>query len=261
MENIPNPDWMHGKYQHIRIPKKLIADPIYKWMLPEAKYLYGLLMDRTSLSATKGTQFKNEKGETYIYFSLTELQDLLSCGHDKASKVMGQLVKAGLVKRRRIGVGRPYEIVVVPMDWTMRKLRSDTSIFPQPGSGKIRTPVRRKSEENNPYRSEPDGNHESWVERLIAACMHRDDLERYYPKDLVDRLADAMAVPFYVNTMEYRVGEVDMDVGFLRVMMQSLDQEQLSTALRIMQTKNAGQMNTSDILGILCDLYRAPLDV
>ena len=49
----------------------------------DAKLLYGLLLDRMSLSAKNG--WYDEQGRVYIYYTLDEIQEDLNCGHDKAT--------------------------------------------------------------------------------------------------------------------------------------------------------------------------------
>lgn len=94
---------------------------------------------------------------------------------------------------------------------------------------------------------------------MIASCIHQDDLEKYYPKSLVERLADSMTALFYVNSLECQVGNLDLDVAFLRGMVLSLDQEQLTSALQRLQKRDAAQLTDSEILGVLYDIYREPL--
>lgn len=252
-----DPNWMHAKYPHIRIPKKLIYDPTFAELDPLAKYLYGVLMDRCSLSASKGDRFRNERGEIIIYYTQTELQDLIRSGHDKATRVMRQLDKAGLIKRRRIGCGRPYEIVVIPQDWAMRKLRSDNADIPQPGDGENRTPDCGNSAVNNLDDSKPDNNPNGWAEKLIASCIQRSDLVQYHDETLVDRVVQAMERPFVTGEARLLAGDLEVETAFLRGMMMRLSSDQVSSALQVLAGRGAA-LTDSEILGILYAIDREP---
>ena len=58
-----------------RIPKLLFTDEIYQTVSTDAKMLYGLLLDRLSLS--EKNDWKDEHGRVYQYF--TWMQPTLSC--------------------------------------------------------------------------------------------------------------------------------------------------------------------------------------
>ena len=96
------------QYTFYRLPKALITDPRYKKVSDGAKILYGLMLDRLSLSTKNG--WLDEQGRVYIYFTLEDAKELMSCGHDKAVKIMQELDTnkgCGLIERVRQGQGRP----------------------------------------------------------------------------------------------------------------------------------------------------------
>lgn len=255
MEHDPN--WMHAKYPHIRIPKALFWDDTYCDMMPESKLLYGFLMDRSSLSTKNRSRYTNEKGDITIIYSQTEVMDRLHCGHDKATKVIKQLADKGLITKRRIGCGRPYEIVVIPQDWRMRKLRSDNEDLPLPGVGENRIPDCGKSAGSKPDESHPDSNPDRWAVKLIESCIHRDDLLQYHDEVLVDRVVQAMELPFVTGEARLRAGDLDVETAFLRGMMMRLAPDQVSSALQVLAGREIA-LTDSDILGILYAIDREP---
>lgn len=97
------------QYAFYRVPKLLFTDPAFQ-ISCEAKVLYGLMLDRAELSAKNG--WMDELGRTYIVFRLDEIAELLSCGLQKATKLMREVCSFGLAEKRRQGFGRPNLLYV-----------------------------------------------------------------------------------------------------------------------------------------------------
>ena len=96
-----------------RIPKLLVTDPYFRGLSSDAKILYGLMLDRMSLSARNG--WIDEKNHVYIYFSIEDVMEMLACGKNKALKTMAELdIKEGigLIERKKAGQGKPTLIYV-----------------------------------------------------------------------------------------------------------------------------------------------------
>ena len=53
------------QYAFFRIPKLLITEPYFRWLSTDAKLLYGLMLDRMSLSMRNG--WMDDDGHVYIY--------------------------------------------------------------------------------------------------------------------------------------------------------------------------------------------------
>ena len=109
-----NLDYYYGteadQYSFYRIPKTLLTDPRYKSVSIEAKVLYGLLLDRMSLSV-KNNWMDIEK-RIYIYFTLENVMCMMDCGHNKAVRLFAELDSTGLIERVKQGQGRPTRIYV-----------------------------------------------------------------------------------------------------------------------------------------------------
>ena len=98
-------------FSFYRLPKILFIDPRFRAISAEAKILYGLLLDRMSLSAKNG--WLDNAGRVYIIFTVEEIMESLACGNKKAVGLLRELEeKAGLIERRRQGLGRPNLIYV-----------------------------------------------------------------------------------------------------------------------------------------------------
>ena len=87
-----------------RIPKLLFTDEIYQTVSTDAKMLYGLLLDRLSLS--EKNDWKDEHGRVYQYFTIHQAQELLHFGHEKVCRLFAELDAADLIERRRQGQGK-----------------------------------------------------------------------------------------------------------------------------------------------------------
>ena len=77
------------QYSFYRIPKLLFTHEYFKNLSSDAKILYGLMLDRMSLSIKN--QWFDEKNRAYIYFSVEDIMELLNCGKNKAVKSLQEL--------------------------------------------------------------------------------------------------------------------------------------------------------------------------
>ncbi len=155
-------DYYYGKeaeqFNFYRIPKLLFIDERFKGVSTEAKVLYGLLLDRMSLSIKNG--WFDDENRVYIYFTLEEAMEFLSIGKDKGIKLFAELDDkkgCGLIKRRTQGFGKPmiiyvmnFNSVIVPNDEETRENSDNFQTSEKPKSRvlKNRSHVFGKSEVN-----------------------------------------------------------------------------------------------------------------
>ena len=100
-----------NQFSFYRIPKIFFSDERYTSLSIEAKILYGILLDRMELSARN--HWLDEKGRVYIIFTIEEVMDCLGCANKKAGALLSELEKkAGLIERKRQGLGKPNLIYV-----------------------------------------------------------------------------------------------------------------------------------------------------
>lgn len=124
------------QFSYFRIPRQLITGESFKNLSTDAKLLYGLLLDRMGLSAKNG--WYDRLGRVYIYYTLDEIQEDLSCGHNKAVRLLAELDTGkgcGLIERVKQGQGRPTIIYV--KRFTTQKIPPQApppQDFPPPGS-------------------------------------------------------------------------------------------------------------------------------
>ena len=97
-------------FSFYRLPKALFVDTRFRGVSAEAKILYGLLLDRMSLSVKNG--WLDSTGRVYIIFTAEEIMTSLYCADNKATKLMKELEGCGLIERKRRGLGKPNLIYV-----------------------------------------------------------------------------------------------------------------------------------------------------
>ena len=109
--------YFHGKeadmYTFYRIPKQLFTNDFFKGLTTDAKVLYGLMLDRMSLSI-KNNWFDAEN-RAYIYFSIEDTMEFLNCKKNKAVQTIAELDTnqgIGLIEKKRQGQGKPTIIYV-----------------------------------------------------------------------------------------------------------------------------------------------------
>ena len=117
MEDRVTLSYFYGKeadqYSFYKIPKLLFTDNHYKSISVESKVLYGLMLDRMSLSLKN--QWLDGEGRAYIYFSLEDIMELIGCSNKKAITIMKELdgeAGIGLIEKKRQGQGKPTIIYV-----------------------------------------------------------------------------------------------------------------------------------------------------
>ena len=108
-------DYIYGsepdQFSFLRVPKILIQHEAFQSISAEAKLLYGLLFDRVGISLRNG--WRDDQNRVYIIFTIAEITESMNCGNKKAIQLLDELEnKAGLIERKRQGLGKPNLIYV-----------------------------------------------------------------------------------------------------------------------------------------------------
>ena len=77
------------QYSFYRIPKLLFTDSQFSGISTDAKLLYGILLDRMSLSMKNG--WHDDQGRVYIVFTLEDVAATLGYKTEKAIKLFNEL--------------------------------------------------------------------------------------------------------------------------------------------------------------------------
>ena len=98
------------QFAFYRSPKVLFTDNRFQKISTEGKVLYGLLLDRVSLSRENG--WIDEERRVYIIFTLNAIRQAMNCAEKSAIKYLTELEDFGLIERIRQGLGKPAIIYV-----------------------------------------------------------------------------------------------------------------------------------------------------
>ncbi len=158
-------DYIYGsepdQFSFLRVPKILIQHEAFKNISAEAKLLYGLLFDRVGISLRNG--WRDDQNRVYIIFTIAEIKESMNCGNKKAIQLLDELEsKAGLIERKRQGLGKPnliyvkcfYRVVDKYGEKHLLKCQNDTS-----GSEETTSLYVSESHSNNTDNNKTDINH------------------------------------------------------------------------------------------------------
>lgn len=105
-------DYFYGsqaeQFSFFRLPKVLVRDSRFKKISSDAKILYGIMLDRMSLS--RENRWIDKDNRVYIIFTLKEVMKEFECCQRKAGSLMAELDSKsgiGLIEKKRQGLGKP----------------------------------------------------------------------------------------------------------------------------------------------------------
>ena len=156
-------DYFYGQsselFSFYRIPKLLFQDSRFQPLSTDAKTLYGILLDRMSLSARNG--WLDKAGRVFIIYTVQEVQDSLGCADKKSTKLLRELEEYGLIERKRRGQGKPSLVYVKNFRQNLQKRVSRIVIMTILEPSRIRFKIRPnydviKTERNNTEVSDTD---------------------------------------------------------------------------------------------------------
>ena len=110
-------DYYYGieaeQFSFYRVPRLLIKDERFKGLSSDAKLLYGLMLDRMSLSMKNG--WLDDENRAYIIYTIDNMMEDLGCARATCVKVIKELDSdngIGLIEKKRRGLGKPDIIYV-----------------------------------------------------------------------------------------------------------------------------------------------------
>lgn len=95
----------------LRFPLTLLANPKYKEMSLEAKFIYSLLLNRLTLS--QKNNWINEDNEVYLIYTREDAANTLNISYRKAIAAFKELIEAKLLFEERQGRGYPNLLYVL----------------------------------------------------------------------------------------------------------------------------------------------------
>ena len=243
-------DYFYGQagelFAFYRIPKALFQEPRFLTLSTDAKTLYGILLDRMSLSVKNG--WLDEQGRVFIIFTIEDVKRALCCADNKATKLLRELEKFGLIERKRRGLGKPSLVYVKNFSAESSKSIFQNRDFHDSGGFKSASqdPAKsrcNKTDENNTetsetypfYSEEDDGmSKREHLEEYFSQSLEIDTLLRLCPDDedtiyqIVDLLVDTCAT----NRKTLRIAGDDKPAEVVRSRFKKLNADHIRFVLK-----------------------------
>ena len=274
MEDRLTLSYFYGKeadqYSFYKIPKLLFTDEHFRNVSVEAKVLYGLMLDRMSLSVKN--QWLDTEGRAYIYYSLEDIMDALGCSNKKAITIMKELdteAGIGLIEKRRQGQGKPTMIYVkqfVVQDVQKCKNYTSEENMAVPEVKKIHTNKNNinntdlNNTESNLILSGNDGmgsDVEAYTE-LIRDNLDLDILRERYPYDqeLLDGIFDLILETVLCKSESIIIASNEYPAAIVRSKFLKLSSSHIEYVIDCFKTNTTKVHNIKKYL--LAALFNAP---
>ena len=115
------------QFSFVRIPRIMLTDAAFQELSLASKVLYGVLLDRMSLSM-KNNWF-DEENRVYIIYQIGEIQEDLGFSKKKAMELLSELQEFGLLEKKRRGHGLPNILYVKSFMTFAEGQRSESDTF------------------------------------------------------------------------------------------------------------------------------------
>ena len=267
-------DYFYGQagelFSFFRIPKALFQEQRFQNLSTDAKTLYGILLDRMSLSVKN--EWFDKKGRVFIIFTIEDVKRTLRCADNKATRLLRELEKFGLIERKRRGQGKPCLVYVKNFSAESSKERVKNRDNDDSCGSKIacQDPVKsrgikkkeNKTEMNNTNlilsdESEKMKNREL-LEEYFSHSLEIDLLLRLYPDDedtlyqIVNLLVDTCAT----NRKLLHIAGDDKPAEVVRSRFMKLNADHIRFVLKCLAENSSPIRNMKQYL--LASLYNAP---
>ena len=280
-------DYFYGaeseQFSFYRIPKVLFTEERFKAISAEAKVLYGLLLDRMSLSAKNGWQDKENR--VYIIFTIEDIMEAMGCADQKAGKLLYELEsKCGLIERKRQGLGKP-NLIYVKNFVTPSESRFLNRENHDSGEVKItdQEPLKSRSnntENNNTERSDTDSftftsfredhgreskrsdvNQRDRYREIISENISYGILLQDYPldRDILTEILELMVDTVCTTRSTVRISGDDKPAEVVKSQFLKLDSEHIRFVMDGLKDNTTRIRNMRQYL--LATLYNAPLTI
>jgi len=142
---------MDNHERYFKIPYRLIEDDYFSELDPLAVMIYGILIDRVSLSQKNKQHFTDKDGHLYVIATNTEICNWIKKSEPVVIKLKRELIEHGLLKERRQGVRLAN--LLYP-----QKLRTKETLVQELKNVKGRTKETLVQELKNVKTNQPDNN-------------------------------------------------------------------------------------------------------
>ena len=266
-------DYFYGQtgelFSFYRIPKALFQEQRFQSLSTDAKTLYGILLDRMSLSAKNG--WLDEQNRVFIIFTIEDVKRSLCCADNKATKLLRELEEFGLIERKRRGLGRPSLVYVKNFSADSSKTRFQNRENHESGGFKSASqdpakPRCNKTDKNNtemnetyPFNSEEtDGmSQREQLEKYFSQSLEVELLLRLCPddEDIIYQLVDLLVDTCATKRKMLRIAGDDRPAEVVRSRFMKLNADHIKFVLKCLAENSSPIRNMKQYL--LASLYNA----
>ena len=265
-------------YSFYRTPKVFFTDDRFRCLSSDAKILYGILLDRVSLSARN--KWIDEQGRIFVYMTISSIEKSIGRCHQKSCKLLDELERIGLIERVKQGQGKPTRIYVknfivvcgsyskkyekhtqgsmsdIPLE-VCESSSNNTEINntdisknnPILSGNNVDNDMDKDMEERNAYR-------EYLMEQLSMEILY----ERYpFEKETLEAIMDMMLDVICSKRKTIRIAGDDKPVGIVKSQFLKLNSSHIEYVMDCMQHNPVKVRNIKQYL--LAAIYNAPLTI
>ena len=267
-------DYFYGQagelFSFYRIPKALFQEPRFQSLSTDAKTLYGILLDRMSLSVKNG--WLDEQNRVFIIFTIEDVKRALCCADNKATKLLRELEKFGLIERKRRGLGKPSLVYVKNFSAESSKSIFQNRDFHDSGGFKSASQDPSKSRcnktkendtemsETDPFYSEESDemSKRTQLEEFFSQSLEVDLLLRLCPddEDTIYQIVDLLVDTCSTKRKMLRIAGDDKPTEVVRSRLKKLNADHIRFVLDSLAENTAPVRNMKQYL--LAMLYNAP---
>ena len=267
-------DYFYGQagelFSFFRIPKALFQEQRFQNLSTDAKTLYGILLDRMSLSVKN--EWFDKKGRVFIIFTIEDVKRTLRCADNKATRLLRELEEFGLIERKRRGQGKPCLVYVKNFSSESSKEsvknrdNDDSCGFkiacqdPVKSRGIKKKENKTEMNNTNPILSDESEKmkNRELLEEYFSGSLEIDLLLRLYPDDedtlyqIVNLLVDTCAT----NRKLLHIAGDDKPAEVVRSRFMKLNADHICFVLKCLAENSSPIRNMKQYL--LASLYNAP---
>ena len=180
-------DYFYGQagklFSFYRIPKALFQEQRFQNLSTDAKTLYGILLDRMSLSVKN--EWFDKQGRVFIIFTIEDVKRALCCADNKATKLLRELENFGLIERKRRGLGKLSLVYVKNFSSDLSNERVQNRENHESGSPKnaCQDPPKSRCNKNKKSKTERNNTNPILSDEL-EKMKNRKLLEEYFSRSL-----------------------------------------------------------------------------
>ena len=255
-------------FSFYRIPKMMFTDARFSVISTEGKVLYGLLLDRVSLSRENG--WVDEEGRVYIIFTISAICEAMSCSNKSAVKYLAELESFGLIERLKQKLCKPDLIYVKDFSVVNNVHPRECNSYSS-GSVNVTSPEVKNLHSNYTNNNNTDFNNTNLIlsadeDRMGYEAYLRDQLgidylypEYPYDKDILDGILELILDIVCSKRTSIVIAGDEKSMNLVKSRLLKLNMEHIRYVMNCLQGNTTKINNIKQYM--LAALYNAPLTI